>query len=170
MRRALLPILAAALLVVWSAQLALGAKPDRIVIEVDETEIIEDLCEFPITHTITGRVQEKTFVDREGELVRELANIALRRTLSTEWASVRFVDTGVDRTIFHADGSFTVHVIGNIGKVTLPGQGPVFGAAGQFIFRLTPVGEDEFDVEFIAFHGLEPDNLEALCAFLGPPS
>jgi hypothetical protein len=91
-------------------------------------------------------------------------------TWSSAFGSVSTVDVGADRAIYHADGSITLTVIGNVQSITVPGQGRAYADVGRTVFHVTfpdPEGEPVF--ELLRQSGQHfGDQLAVICEALAP--
>ncbi len=186
MRRVILSLLAALLALSAFAGPVLGAKPTIERIELDGEPVLDEflteVCGFDVWLTQTGHITVRTWTDEEGNLVREAVSIGIRGTLTAGGAVLNFVDTGMDKVTALPGGGIQVEIHGNLGLLTLKGEGPVAGAAGRFVFQLTPVldeqgnpvldpdGNPVMNFEVLADSGLRvEEDLDAVCAALTPP-
>jgi len=154
---------------------ATAAAPERFVFEVDETftdEFLTEVCGFEVTTTVTGTVRGVSFVDEEGNLVREIVQVNINGTFAANGNVVPFITRQAVRATLHPDGSQTVQLTGILGRAVVPGQGLVGSTIGNFL--VTVSGEDEFTFEMIggrddaeAFFG-SPGEPGPLCDLLAP--
>ncbi len=158
-----------------------AAGPATEVEELDLSFVLPGMsqaCGFPVTMTVLGRVSHKTWVDENGDVIREIHNINLSRTVSANGNTLSFKDSGADRLAANEDGSTTIETVGNLGLVTVSGSGPALGAAGRTVILLTPVLDEEGNAvldeegnplqieEVLAETGLRPEDIAAVCAAL----
>ncbi|MCA1569637.1 MAG: hypothetical protein LC798_04805 [Chloroflexi bacterium] len=184
MRRVVLSLLAALLLVAAFAIPVAAAKP---TVERDDftevflDEFLTDACGFDVWITVSGHAISRVWTDAEGNFVREVFNIGVVGSMTAGSATLHFVDAGMDKATALPGGGVQVEIHGNLRLVTVKGKGPVIGATGRFVFQETPVLDEEgnpvldeegnpvFNFELIADSGLRvEENLEALCAVLAP--
>lgn len=163
-RAILLAVLAS---LVLAAPVAAG-KPDMQRIPVNDLGIVDEFlsaeCGFAVHLDFTGHFIIRAFTDENGDVVRELNNYAFKARIYSDWGSFRVVDVGVDRVTYHADGSITQSIIGNVQSVQLPGQGRVYSDVGQVTFMVT-FSEDpteEPTVELLSLAGQHDDSFPAL--------
>jgi hypothetical protein len=173
MRRRIALILASALLAMGVvAQPAAAGKPEMERADVNEVGVLEefltDVCGTDIWLDVTGHAIFKIWFDADGNPVREINNFALRRTFYNENGSISTVDVGPDRVWYNADGSIELFVTGNIGSLTVPGQGKVVANAGWTHFHITFDENGEAIFEFVDDAGQHwGDDVEVLCEVLG---
>jgi hypothetical protein len=88
----------------------------------------------------------------------------------SEFGELRTVDVGADRVTFHADGSITTSVIGNVQSIQLPGQGRVYADVGITTLHITfPDPEGDPVVEVLHQAGQhEDDQVAVICEALAP--
>lgn len=147
-----------------------AAKPFMETIVIDDHFVESGLCPFDVTVDGSGRIRFATYFDRDGNVVKQVNNFAIRVSYSANGQTVNVVDTGVDLARFSADGSFTIAVTGNIQLATDAGTGVISGSAGRTLLLLTPTGEvDEegfpiFDVTVLSEKGKRATG--DLCAVL----
>jgi hypothetical protein len=147
-----------------------AAKPFMETIVIDDHFVESGLCPFDVTVDGSGRIRFAVFFDKDGNVVKEVNNFAIRVSYSANGETVNVVDTGVDLVKFSADGSFTVAITGNIQLATDAGTGVISGSAGRTLLLLTPTGEvDEegfpiFDVTVLSEKGKRATG--DLCAVL----
>lgn len=158
-----------AALVVISAASAAG-KPEATRIEVDDTVPGSIDCgSYHLDEHVFGHVILRTFF-KNGELVMELNNFALKHTISnpTTGEALTTPDVGADHFKIARDGSATMAVIGIVARVVVPGQGIVAGEVGKVTFFFTDPADTEPDVSFAGIHDGFDAIDAALCAALAP--
>lgn len=142
---------------------------ERVVIDdlfVDE--FLSEECGAEVTAHITGHVIFRTFLDAEGNPVRELHNFALGGTYTSANGSVQFRDVGADRITYLPDGSLLQVVIGSVRSFSIPGQGRAYSDVGQSTFLITFDANGDPIFTLISQHGHHDDSdIEALCSVLG---
>ena len=141
---------------------ALAAKPVPFTVEINESFIVTDVCDFPYTQTLIGTVSGRTFVDKAGNPVREVARIRLDGTFAANGNVVPFIVRSIDHVTFNADGSVTVATTGIIGRA----------AGGATIGRIVvtfPAGGGEPTIDFEAGRNNESEFFgPILCGKLAP--
>lgn len=118
-----------------------AAKPIIETIVIDDHFVESGLCQFDVTVDGSGHIRVAVFADKDGNVVKQVSNFAIRVSYSANGQTVSVVDTGVDLVRFSADGSFTIAVTGNIQLATDAGTGVISGSAGRTLLLLTPTGE-----------------------------
>ena len=122
-----------------------AARPSSETIVIDDHFVDTGLCRFPVTVDGSGHIRLTTFVDKDGNVVKEVQNYALHFSYSANGKTVNVVDAGVDLLKYAADGSFTVAITGNLQLATDAGSGVIAGSAGRTVLLLTPTGEVDAD-------------------------
>jgi hypothetical protein len=111
--------------------LALAAQPTSETIVLDDHFVDTELCaDFDVQFDGTGHIRLSQHVDRDGNLVMEVNNYAIKLSWSANGNVVNAVDTGLDHAIFGADGSLKFSVIGNLQLITGGGAGVLAGETG----------------------------------------
>jgi hypothetical protein len=147
-----------------------AAKPIIETVVIDDHFVESGLCRFDVTVDASGHIRFAVYFDRDGNVVKEVNNFAIRVSYSANGQTVNVVDTGVDLVMYAADGSFTVAITGNVQLATDAGTGVISGSAGRTLLLLTPTGEvDEegfpiFDVTVVSEKGKRATG--DLCAVL----
>ena len=134
-------------------------------------EFLSEACGVDVWLDALGVVSFRVWLDSDDNPIRELNTFGLRLTYYSEAGSVRTVDVGADRAIYHADGSVTLTVIGNVRSIQVPGEGRVFSDVGRVSFHFTfPDPEEEPEVEVLSVAGQhsESDPTELICNLLAP--
>ncbi len=151
MRRQAVSVLFAVLVLTVAATPAFAGKPDLLRIPIDDVGIRDDglseLCGFDIFFDGQGHILVKTTFDASGSPVRQIANYGVRVEMYSAVSRLHWVDTGVDKTTFHPDGSITIRQSGNLQAMTAPGRGKVHGANGHIIIEIDPTGAEETTVK-----------------------
>jgi hypothetical protein len=98
-----------------------------------------------LTRTLNGTIRLTLFLDKNGELVRDLISAHLHGSFTNvaNGVSVSFVVAEQSSFKPDPDGSAILVFNGLTGKVTLPGQGVVVADVGRLILFF----EDENDVD-----------------------
>ena len=147
-----------------------AAKPqmERLIIDdlfVDE--FLSGVCEVEVTAHFTGHIVFRAFTDASGAVVRELNNYALSGRYSSDHATVRVKDVGVDRVRHLADGSIINVIVGNVQSIQVPGQGRVYSDVGQITIHITFDENGEGTVELLGSAGQHDDGqTDVLCGIL----
>lgn len=153
-------------------------------IEVEEIsfsildEFLTAQCGFTVTLSGEGQVIHRTWVDENGDVTREVHTVNHSRSLSANGQTLSFKDSGVDKVTINADGTVLIEIVGNLGVLTVPGEGSVIGAAGRIAVLLTPVLDEEgnpvldeegnpmMTEEVVSDSGYREDDIAAICAGL----
>lgn len=173
MRRRIALILATALLAVGVfAPPAAAGKPDTERVDINDIGVLNgfltDVCGFDVWQDTTGHAIFRIFADAEGNPVREVNNFAIKRTFYSANGSISTVDVGPDRAWYNADGSIDLFVTGNIGSLTVPGQGRVVANVGWTQLHITFPEEGDPIVEVVDQAGQHwGDDVPVICDALG---
>lgn len=173
MRRRIALILASALLGLAAfAPSAAAGKPGMEREDISEIGVHEDFlseaCGTDIWFDVTGHAIFKVWTDADGNPTREINNFAIRRTFYNDNGSISTVDVGPDRVWYNDDGSIDLFVTGNIGSLTVPGQGKVVANTGWTHFHITFPEEGDPIFEFVDDAGQHwGDDVEVFCEVLG---
>jgi hypothetical protein len=173
MRRRITLILASALLgMAVLAPPAAAGKPESERVEISEIGVLDEFlteeCGTEIWLDVTGHAIFRIFSDADGNPVRELNNFAIRRTFYSENGSISTVDVGPDRAWYNDDGSIELFVTGNIGSLTVPGQGKVVANTGWTHLHITFPEEGDPIVDVIDEAGQHwGDDIAVFCEVLG---
>ena len=179
--RRLVSILAAVTLILIAALPVAAAKPTMTFGTIDESGIdpfASADCGFPVTSTVTGRFIERLWVDAN-DVQRVIFTINVHVEYTANGRTLRGVDAGMDTGFIEPDGTAAIAIHGSVGMVTVPGHGPVLGAAGRLVLLFTPVldgtgnpvldedGFPVFDVEVISERGVAGSgDIAAFCGYL----
>lgn len=133
-----------------------------------QDEFLSEACGFDVWVDAIGVITFRVWLDADDNPLREVNNFGVRLTYYSEWGSIRTVDVGADRAIYHADGSVTLTVIGNVQSMQIPGQGRVYSDVGRVSFHFTfPDPEGDPDVEVLSVAGQHAgDQLGIICDVL----
>ena len=160
--------LAAAILVASPVNAGRPVMERAVVDEMFEDEFLSEVCGAAVTAHITGHAIFRTFLDAEGNPVRELHNFALGGTYTSENGSVRFRDVGADRVTYLPDGSLLQVVIGSVRSFSIPGQGRAYSDVGRSVFLITFDENGDPTFTLISQSGQhDEDSLGPLCSVLG---
>jgi hypothetical protein len=111
----LLAVLGALFVVVLGATAAAAQKPERVVIQVDETFVDPDLseeCGVEVTVTQTGRITMFTFPD--GSVLQNLNTINLEVVFTAGDNQIRTRDVGIDQVRVAPDGTLILSIVGQV--------------------------------------------------------
>lgn len=133
-------------------------------------EFLSEACGFDIWVDAIGVITFRVWLDTDENPIREVNNFGLRIRYFSESGSIRTQDVGADRVTYHADGSVTLTVIGNVQSIQIPGQGRVYSDVGRVSFHFTfPDPEGEPVVEVVSVAGQHwGDQLGIICDALAP--
>lgn len=132
-----------------STAAALAAAPTRDVQKIDFSFTVDGVCAFPLVEHVQGTVIDTTFVDRQGQIARELVvEPNLRVSLSANGKTLTTVSPSVGHGTENPDGSFTLAITGLSFHITIPQQGTVAISAGRTVVILT-----DNDAQIIFQHG-----------------
>ncbi len=151
---------------------ATAAPPQRTAFSIDDTFTVDGICAFPIVESAHGKGQIIEFVDRDGNVTRELDTTpGLQVSFSANGITLTTVSTSVGHWTFNTDGTATLAVTGLSGHISIPGQGTIALSAGRFV----AVFSDDEEPQVIAMNGSFsfgfgdlPPIEEQLCAALTP--
>jgi hypothetical protein len=172
MRRRIALILASALLAIGVvAQPAAAGKPQMDRVDINDVgvldEFLTDACGFDVWLDVAGHAIFRVYADAAGNPIRELNTFAIRRTIYTENGSISTVDVGPDRVVYNADGSVDLWTTGNIGSLTVPGQGRVYANTGWTHFHITFDENGNANFEFVNDAGQHlGDEVAVICDVL----
>jgi hypothetical protein len=134
-------------------------------------EFLTEICGFDVHIDATGHIIFRTFVDADGNPVREVNNFGVHLRIYSEWESLRVVDVGVDRIAYNEDGSITQIIIGNVQSIQLPGQGRVYSNVGRTVIQITfpdPESHPVFEVIRQSGQHSEISQEDVICDALAP--
>jgi len=133
-------------------------------------DFLSEACGVDVWFDATGVITFRVWLDAEGNPIREVNNFGMRFTYYSAWGSLRTVDVGADRATYHADGSVTLTVIGNVQSIQIPGQGRVYSDVGRVSLHFTfPDPEGDPVVEVLSVAGQHwGDQLDVICNVLAP--
>jgi hypothetical protein len=153
-------------------QLTAGATPPQtemtrdVVIDVT-SGIVSATCGFPVQLHTEGFYQTITFVDDDGNLIRQIGQAVFHGSLSANGKSIPSKVAGPEMLTLNDDGSVTLTVVG-VTHRNVPGAGHVGSNAGRFTVLLTFDENGEvIGEELVEAAGLF-DPLAEICAFLAP--
>jgi hypothetical protein len=157
------------LALVVSAQ-ALAVRPILNTYAIDSTfvpPILSATCGFDVTRHVVGTLTVKTFVDTNGQFVREIDSYNLTETLTAN--GITLTGRTVQQIFVNLlrNGGYTVTVAGSDFLLAVGGAGYVFGAVGRLVLvfdandQLIDVNQDV---------GASRSDYLAVCAALTPAS
>jgi hypothetical protein len=144
-RAAAAAVLTAAAVVTAAAPAGADA-PVRTVEPLDFTIVdhpyYSEVCGFPVTLHVWGDFLVRTWLDEEGDLVREFRNFRFRSTTEANGKVVEGIAVGPETLTANADGSTTVMLRG-ITNRRVPGEGTVRISVGfGLVIRPADGGEE----------------------------
>jgi hypothetical protein len=111
-----LAVLGALLVVLLGATAAAAQKPEKEVIQVNDTfpdDFLTDACGVPVTTTATGRVTIFRFPD-DGVGMQEHSTLNISLVARAGDNQARFRDVGGDKVRVHPDGTVILSIIGQV--------------------------------------------------------
>ena len=135
-----LALAAAAAAACTLATSALAAPPRIETVEVDSTRTLPALpflCPFPIVLRQEGTLQYKTFVDESGATTRQMLTAQSYKVTLTNPATGKSLVSPLGGPVIiepNDDGTVTVTINGNNGRITIPGEGLDSGALGRLVY------------------------------------
>lgn len=151
---------------------AAAVRPTQEFVPVNEAgiqdEFLSDFCGFDVWFDATGHIVFRTFVDADGNAIREVHNFAVETTYYSENGSVVVHDVGPDRVWINEDGSVTVFVTGSVQSIQAMGEGRVYSDVGWIELHITfdAAGNPIVEVVGAAGQHSEEDRAEILCELL----
>jgi hypothetical protein len=130
------------------AATAVAAPPESETILVDVTFTDTEVCDFPVTTHIEGRIKFTTHFDQAGNLTFDSAMPSLRFTVTNPETgkAVRDADVGLDKFTPTPDGGGIVLSTGIHSRI-LPEHGaPIFTQIGLQLVIVNPDGTEEIQV------------------------
>ena len=103
-----------------------------VVIPVNESFVIADMCPFPFQVTNVGVIRVQT----HGNVTMNIYNFRTTFTNLNNAKSFSTPNSGPDIITTNTDGTGTLFAVGLQGRVTIPGQGVVFLRAGRLSLKL----------------------------------
>jgi hypothetical protein len=149
---------------------AAAVPPESETILVDDTFTDTELCGFPITVHVEGRIKITTHFDQAGDLAFESETPSLRITATNPETgkTLRDADVGLDKFTPTPDGGGVVLSTGIHFRV-LPERGaPIFTRIGLQLIIVNPDGTEEIQVIGGNFDPLE-NFAGVVCAYLADP-
>lgn len=184
MRRIRLAVLGGVLSLAVAAPVA-GAQPEfsREVVDARfQDPFLSEICGFPVTVSVSGHTILRSWLDADGNPVRDVFTIRVHGSFSAGGQTLRFTDAGMDTATFLGGGGIQIGIHGNLGLVTAKGHGPILGATGRIVFTDVPVldengnpvldenGDPTFVFSVLADSGLRVEDFVTFCAVLAPPA
>jgi hypothetical protein len=150
-RRYLIASLAlAATIAALAATSAGAAVPQQTVVNIDDTFTATGICSFPIVEHVKGTARIIDFVDRNGNVVRELdLTPGLTVSFSANGTTLTTVSVSVAHITFNANGTATFTITGLSGHISIPGQGTLALDAG----RIVAIFSDNQPPQLVAVNG-----------------
>ena len=147
---------------------AFAAQPERFTTTIDRTVIApftSSVCGFPVERHLEGTITTLLHTNN-GNGVLETTHIHLEGSFTNleNSKSVPFTWVQTEQVALNQDGSATVATAGGRLRITLPGQGIVFGQIGRVVVTY-PADGGEPVVDFEAGH-FERDVSSGICAAL----
>lgn len=115
--RALVALLLALVALAVLAPAAPGAKPELVVVNIDDTapdEFLTAECGVPVTLHATGRVTLRTFAGNGAAGPVQVNTVNVGITVTAGDNSYRFRDVGADHLQQKPDGSLVLSIIGQL--------------------------------------------------------
>ena len=109
-----LAVLGALLVVVLGATAAAAQKPEKEVIQVNDTfadDFLTEECGVPVTTTATGRVTVFTF---GGKVLQEMTTLNISLVATAGDNQARFRDVGIDQVREQPDGTLILSIVGQV--------------------------------------------------------
>jgi hypothetical protein len=102
---------------------------------IENSEVIEGACDFPVLAEFTGQGRFLVFFDREGNPIRAQVHTRHAGTVTNLETGLTLRDP-VHRTTFYDFVKRTMTVVGLEFGITVPGKGVVVLEAGKAVFDL----------------------------------
>ena len=134
-------------------------------------EFLSEACGVDVWVDAIGVITFRVWFDSQDNPTREVNNFGVRLHWYSEFGSIRTRDVGADRVIYHADGSLTLTITGNVRSIQLPGQGRVYSDVGRVSYHVTfpdPEGGPVFELVSVAGNHSDFDPLDLICGVLAP--
>jgi hypothetical protein len=172
MRRTLTLVVAAIGLALVTSLPAAALPPEHFPPEqVDETFVLEGVCDFPVEIHVTGTVRHSHYFDQDGNEIRDITvfpNFKITITNLETGESLTTPSPGVETVELNPDGSATITLTGLLGRLAVPGVGIVAQDVGRIVFFFSDPADEEPDITFIAGKFLgEGDPFPEVCEVLG---
>jgi hypothetical protein len=158
--------LMATLLALSGVGAANAAAPGIEMDAIDTTftpPLLSATCGFDVTRHTFGTLTIRTYVDRNGDFVREVDAYHLTETVSANG------NTLTGRTIQQIfvnllpGGGYTVTIVGSDFRLSVPGSGISFGAVGRLVLVFS---DDDELIDVTMDVGNVRADYEAICAAL----
>jgi len=148
--RIALPLVVGAIVAALGAGAATAAPPQRTVFNIDETFTVDGICSFPIVEHAQGKGRITEFVDRNGNVTRELDTTpGLKISFSANGITLSTTSSSHGHWTFNADDTATLAVTGLSGHISIPGQGTIALSAGHIV----AIFSDDEEPQIIAMNG-----------------
>ncbi len=118
-------------------------QPRMDTLEINETNTVTSLCDFPLVTHEEGTLRTFVFFDQDGQVVRIAENWEGVQTTLTNPAnglSLDYLTAGRDGFTVEQNGDITFFRQGVRGIITVPGSGAVTGEAGEVTISLASDG------------------------------
>jgi hypothetical protein len=157
-------VLAAATLLNGSLR-ASADEPRMDTLQLNQTNTVESLCDFPLVAHEEGTLKTFLFFDQDGQVVRIAENwqdVATTLTNPANGTSLTYRIAGRDDFSVERDGDVNVFTQGLRGIITVPGSGAISGEAGELTLSLASDGT--LEVRRSGF--LREGDLALACSYL----
>jgi hypothetical protein len=153
-------------LLLTGGRAAFAQQPLSTTLEINETDSVVSMCDFPLEVHQEGSLRTTLFFDEQtGQVTRITENwqdVSSTLTNPANGLSVTYRNAGHDGFTFEQDGTVKVYTQGVRGLITVPGSGAVFGEAGNVTARVDADGQPEITVSGFHWDG----DASAVCDYL----
>ena len=121
------------------------------------------LCGFPLDRHLDFSSNWVLKFNKDGSVRtwQGTLNVAASLTNPENGRTETMHTVGIDREVYLADGTLTVHSTGVTGWIQLPGEGPAHGVAGLLVLTIDQNG----DVTSAEFNGVESGDGPEICDY-----
>jgi hypothetical protein len=147
------------------ALLAFADRPLTNTLQINDTNTVTSLCDFPLTVHEEGALRTALYTDQNGQVVRITENwqdVESTLTNPDNGRSLSYRMAGRDGFTVDRDGDISIFTQGVRGLLTVPGSGAISGQAGRVMISLDPGGT--IDVQRSGF--LEDGDFTPACNYL----
>jgi hypothetical protein len=148
--------------VLMLAPIASAVQPTMVEFQVERTRPLlpaETGCSFDLVRHSSGTYHITTFYDASGNVIRTQNFVSNYRIVDSNPVSGNSLTTALAGPLIitpNADGTVTVTIPGNDGKLTAPGEGVIWSNTGLLIYIASP--DDPFTpLEILTVHGAYTD-------------